>query len=167
MIYVLSIPLFRASSPISLRCLKSHLSSRQLKIITGLIMSRFRYCLPVWGTEFVRFNESDPISSIIHDLQVVQNDLLRIITGCKRREHVRIRDMLDKTKMLSINQLIAYSMIREKSHTLQHCMIMIATITGLFAPTRQITFVHPSLNHLRCVQKNCGTCRRIGLRPQT
>jgi len=76
-------------------------------------MSRIRYCLPVWGTEFIRFSESDPISSIIHDLQVVQNDMLCIITGCKRREHVRISDMLEKTKMLSINQLIAYSMILE------------------------------------------------------
>ena len=76
-------------------------------------MSKIRYCLPVWGAEFIRFKDDDPISAISHDLQVMQNDTLRIITGNNRRYHVRISDMLESTTMLSVNQLASYGTLME------------------------------------------------------
>jgi len=97
-----------------LRRLRKYLSCRQLKTIAeGIIMSRLRYCLPVWGSEFVRFDESDPSRAVFHDLQVLQNDTLRIITGNKRSDRVRVQDMLTATNMLSMNQLAAYNALIE------------------------------------------------------
>ena len=76
-------------------------------------MSRLRYCLPVWGSEFIRLSEHEPSSTIAHELQIIQNDTLRTITGNRRSDHVRIQDMLADTKMLSINQLAAYGTLLE------------------------------------------------------
>ena len=76
-------------------------------------MSRLRYCLPVIGAEFVRLKETDSRSNIINTLQLIQNEMLRIIQGKRRRDHVRIADMLESTGMLSINQLAANSVLLE------------------------------------------------------
>ena len=43
----------------------------------------------------------------------VQNEMLRIITGRKRIDHPKIKDMLESTNMLSINQLIGYGITME------------------------------------------------------
>ena len=97
-----------------LRRLSRFLSSQQIKAIAeGMIMSRLRYCLPVWATEYTRLTSSDPQSKITHDLQVLQNEMLRAITKNKKRDHVKITDMLEAMQMLSINQLIAYGTLME------------------------------------------------------
>ena len=78
-----------------LQRLQKFLDSRQLKTIAeGLILSRLRYCLSVWGVESIRLSDSDPTCTLAHELQVIQNDTLRIITKKKRRDHVRISYML-------------------------------------------------------------------------
>jgi len=97
-----------------LRRLRHILTNAQLTTIAeGIIMSRLRYCLPVFGSEFVRLRDTDIRSSVINNLQKIQNDMLRIITSKQRRDHERIADMLADTKMLSINQLAAYSILLE------------------------------------------------------
>ena len=97
-----------------LRRLRKYLTSRQIKTIAeGLVFSRLRYCLLVWGADFLRLTDSDPLCTIAHELQVIQNDTLRIITGRKRSDHVRIEDMLSSTNMLSVNQLTAYGILIE------------------------------------------------------
>ena len=98
----------------TLHRLRYYLNGRQLKTIAdGIIISRLRYCLPVWGAEIVRFSDSDPLSSGSHDLQVILNDTMRIITGNRRRDHVKISDMLTSTGMLSVNQMAAYSILMD------------------------------------------------------
>ena len=44
---------------------------------------------------------------------IVKADALRTITGNKRSDHVRVRDMLRSTKMLSMNQLAGYGLLLE------------------------------------------------------
>jgi len=94
--------------------LRKILGNRELKMIAdGLVMAKIRYCLPVFGVEFLRLEESQALSSQLQDLQKVQNDTLRIILGHKRKDHIRISDMLKATKLLSVNQTIAYSSLME------------------------------------------------------
>ena len=104
----------------TLRRLRYYLNTQQVRTIAeGLIMSRLRYCLPVWAAEYLRLKSSDPQSQIVHGVQVLQNEALRIITKSKRRDHVRISDMLEATHMLSVNQLTAFGTLMEiwKSRT--------------------------------------------------
>jgi len=85
------------------------LDSRVLRLMAnGLIMSKIRYCAAVYGPEYVRLSETDPKSTRLQELQKVQNDALRLLTRNKRSDHVRIKDMLDQTGLMSVNQVCAY-----------------------------------------------------------
>ena len=97
-----------------LRRLRRVLGNDQMKrIAEGLLMSRLRYCLAVHGAEQLRFDDNDKRTSVAQELQGVQNEMLRIITGRKRIDHPKIKDMLESTNMLSINQLIGYGITME------------------------------------------------------
>ena len=94
--------------------LRRVLGNREMKLIAdGLITSKIRYALPVHGVELLRTTDSQPNSGLLQSIQKVQNNVLRIITGHKRSEHVRITDMLKATSQISVNQLIAYSCLME------------------------------------------------------
>ena len=76
-------------------------------------MHYISYCLAVHGAEQLRFNSDDTLTSVSQQLQVIQNDMLRVITGNKISDRVKVTDMLQQTGMLSINQLIGYSVLME------------------------------------------------------
>ena len=82
-------------------------------IAHGIVISRIRYCLSVYGVEGLRLESNQQLSGLQHDVQKVQNNVLRILTGHKRSEHVRIADMLESTNILSVNQLTAYESVME------------------------------------------------------
>ena len=79
----------------------------------GMIMSKIRYCATVYGCEWIRLDEEDPLSSMQHDIQKIQNNALRIITNTKRSDHVRISDMLNMVGWQSINQIVSYASLIE------------------------------------------------------
>ena len=98
----------------TLKRLVNHLGHKELKTIAdGLIMSKIRYALPVFAGESIRFRETDPQSSSTRRIQCLQNEMLRTIKGKRRRDHVRISDMLESTTMLSVNQLASYGTLME------------------------------------------------------
>jgi len=97
-----------------LRRLRKSLGKKELsQVASGIFTSHLRYCLPVFASSYLRTGESDAYSTLMQELQVCQNDMIRILTGNKRSERVRIRDMLTETKTLSVNQLLGYSMLIE------------------------------------------------------
>ena len=97
-----------------LKRLRDVIGLKELRTIAdGLVMSKLRYCLPIYGAEFLRLRDTDPQSVLILRMQRAQNDMLRILTRKRRRHHVRVVDMLKETKFLSINQSIAYSLLVE------------------------------------------------------
>jgi len=105
--------------------LRNVLDRRTLKMIAnGIFMSKVRYCAAVYGPDIVRFDEVDPTSSRLQALQVSQNKVLRLLTGHKKSDHVRIKDMLEETGLLSINQVLAYVCLMEywkaKSFNIPH-----------------------------------------------
>jgi len=97
-----------------LRRLSDQLGKKELKTIAdGLVMSKIRYCLPVFAAESLRFHESDPQSSVVQKVQRLQNDMLRVITQNRRRDRIRISDMLSSTGFMSVNQTTSYSLLIE------------------------------------------------------
>mgnify|MGYP000099877378 CR=1 FL=1 len=83
-----------------------------LKMIAdGMVMSRLRYCIAIHGAEHLRQNDDDQRTMVSQELQGIQNEMPRIITGSKKQDHVKIVDMLESTDMLSINQLIGYNIL--------------------------------------------------------
>jgi len=94
--------------------LKVHLGKKELGIIAdGLVMSKIRYCLPVFAAESLRLCDTDPQAVTLKRLQLAQNDMLRVINHKRRRDHIRIMDMLEGMNMLSVNQLTAYALTLE------------------------------------------------------
>jgi len=94
--------------------LKDHLRQKELRLIAdGLVQSKIRYCLPVYAAESLRFQETDPQSTSLLRIQRTQNDMLRIVTGKRRRDHVRISSMLESTGFMSVNQMAAYALLLE------------------------------------------------------
>jgi len=94
--------------------LRKMLGNKEMKMIAeGLIMSRIRYCLHVYGVEGLRINSEQSTSGLQQAVQKVQNNVLRIITGHTRSDHIRISDMFKATGMMSVNQMVAYGCLME------------------------------------------------------
>ena len=94
--------------------LRDHLGKKELRTIAyGLIMSKIRYCLPVFAGDSLRLQETDPQSSLMHRIQRVQNDMLRVVMGKKLKDRARVSEMLEDTGFLSVNQTAAYSLLIE------------------------------------------------------
>ena len=93
---------------------RTSLSSKILKMLAdGLVMSRIRYCSPVYGSEYIRLKETDPKSEILASLQKLQNRAMRLIIGKRKSDRVRVTDMIKRTGWLSVNQTFAYTSLVE------------------------------------------------------
>ena len=90
-------------------------STNRLKmLVNGLFMSKLLYCLPlfsnIWGLKTnkvgqTRYNSFTKAN--LRSLQVLQNKTLRLLTG--RSYDTPILQLLEETKMLSVNQLVAFT----------------------------------------------------------
>ena len=61
----------------------------------------------------VRRTEKDVTCTDISNIQLVQNKLLRLMTGNKLQDKISIKCMLESTGMLSVNQMNAECKIKE------------------------------------------------------
>ncbi len=64
-----------------------------------------RYGLQLYSE--VRTTNEQPTSQIMKELQKSQNKLLRVITGKKVSDRIKIEDMLTSLQMMSVNQIAA------------------------------------------------------------
>ena len=89
-----------------IRRLKSHLSMKSImKIVDGLFTSKIRYGLQLYGK--VRTTVEDPTCADFKAIQLIQNDLLRLLNGSKIKDRVSIKSLLNKFNVMSVNQLNA------------------------------------------------------------
>jgi hypothetical protein len=75
------------------------------KVADSLWTSKMRYGLQL--CQEVRTNEEQAKSKNMAMLQIAQNRMLRTITGTWQRDRVRIKDLLERTDILSVNQTAA------------------------------------------------------------
>ncbi len=61
----------------------------------------------------VRTTNEQPTSQIMKELQKSQNKLLRVLTGKKVSDIIKIEDMLNSLQMMSVNQIAAQIKLTE------------------------------------------------------
>ena len=89
-----------------------------LPVVHGLLLSRIRYGLAVYGR--VRLEESEPTNALMLALQKETNHALRLVCGKHMKDRVKIESLLATTGIKSINQIAAESQLRELWRTLNY-----------------------------------------------
>ena len=95
--------------------IKSKVTREKLKIIAeAIFMSKIRYGLAVYSKPKYEFNHQEqPMDPNIAKLQVVQNDLLRLMEGKTRSSHTNMQKLREDLKFMSVNQLSCYHVAME------------------------------------------------------
>ena len=75
------------------------------KLINSLWMSKLRYGLQLCSR--VRCEENEPKTNNMRIAQIAQNKMLRFLDGSRLKDRRRIKDMLDRVELPSVNQLAA------------------------------------------------------------
>ena len=77
----------------------------------AIINSKIRYGIAVYGRP--KLSSEDPRCANMQKLQVIQNEMIRMICGYKRGQHVRMENIARKCKIMSVNQMSVYHMLLE------------------------------------------------------
>lgn len=102
-----------------LRRLKQWLPKSSLsQVAQGLILSKIRYGLPVFGQ--VRLDETVPLSGHCRSLQTTINNLMRIIANKKLSDKMSIRDLHALTGLPSLNQMVIQATLMETWKMIQN-----------------------------------------------
>ena len=102
-----------------LRRLKFKIPDEKLKIVAAAIFnSLIRYGIAAYYKP--RLCENDPVSSELNRLQVLQNDMVRLITGHKRSDNIQMCQLRSSIKMMSVNQIACYHIIIEAYNIINH-----------------------------------------------
>ena len=88
--------------------LSAHLPPHVLKMFArAVVLGKIRTYLHL--ALKVRLNDQDPLTGWGKKLQVVLNDVARILLKRRRRDHVRVEDLLQKSGLQSVNSIICSS----------------------------------------------------------
>ena len=93
-----------------LRRIKYKVHSHKLQMIAeAIFQSKIRYGISVYTIPKFEFqNLEQSIDSNITKLQVIQNDMLRLLVSIKRNSHTNMEKLRNELKMMSVNQLSCY-----------------------------------------------------------
>ena len=95
-----------------LRRIKQKIPANKLRIVAeAIVTSKIRYAIAVYINP--RLSEEDCMNANLQRLQVIQNDMLRVIHGKKRSAHVNMTRLRKELNVFSINQLTCYHMLVE------------------------------------------------------
>jgi len=95
-----------------LRRIKYKISGEKLPIIAEAIFtSKIRYGLAVYSKP--RLTGADPECQEMRKLQTLQNDMLRVINGHRRSDHINMKKLRERMTMMSINQISCYHVLLE------------------------------------------------------
>ena len=91
-----------------LRRLRAQLPCNVLALVAkGLLLGKAQvYAEVVFNG---RLSESEPVSGQAQKLQVILNDTARLLLGLRRKNHVSIRTLMDKSGLSSINHIVVRS----------------------------------------------------------
>ena len=93
-----------------LRRIKSKINSHKLQIVAeAIFQSKLRYGISVYTIPKFEFNNQEQsIDPNITKLQVIQNDMMRLLVNKKRGSHTNMERLRNELKMMSVNQLSCY-----------------------------------------------------------
>ena len=90
-----------------LRRIKCKINSQKLKIIAeAIFQSKLRYGISVYTVPKFDFNNLEQaMDPNIKKLQIIQNDMLRLLVNQKRGSHTNMEKLRNELSMMSVNQL--------------------------------------------------------------
>ena len=93
-----------------LRRIKNKINSHKLKIVAEAIFSsKMRYGMSVFTIPKFEFNNLEQtIDSNIAKLQIIQNDMIRLLIGKNRNSKTNMEKTRHQLKIMSVNQLSCY-----------------------------------------------------------
>ena len=95
-----------------LRRIRYKVPREKLRIIAeAIFMSKIRYGIAVYMKP--RLQEEDSLSRDLHKLQVLQNDMVRMLSKKKRSDKVNMADLRRKMGIMSVNQIAVYHILIE------------------------------------------------------
>ena len=95
-----------------LRRIKHKIPANKLRIVAEAIFtSKIRYAIAVYLNP--RLSGEESVSTNLQRLQVLQNDMLRVIHGKKRSDHLNMTKLRRDLKVFSVNQLTCYHVLVE------------------------------------------------------
>ena len=105
-----------------LRRIRTRIPNEKLVMIAEAIFnSKIRYSIAVYLSPV--FDEEDlktkKLPRNTYLLQILQNKMIRVIFGFKEHNHINMRNIREKFKMMSVNQMSIYHTILETYNT--HC----------------------------------------------
>ena len=80
-------------------------------VVHGLVYGRATYGLPLYGN--VRISKQDVSTTQMKGIQEALNDVLRFLLGVKRKDRVKISELLYLNGLPSINQVLAEAILTE------------------------------------------------------
>ena len=87
-------------------------------ILDGFFVSRIRYCLEIYGQPAHPNLSTKPDS--MKRLQILLNAVMRIATGTRISDKIKITELQQRTRTISVNQLCAYSIINSAKSIHDH-----------------------------------------------
>ena len=95
-----------------IRRLSNHVNKTQLKKVADSIWtSKLRYGLQLYGP--TRKSNTDSQSTELDKLQIAQNNMMRTLENVRVKDKVSVKSLLEKNKMLSVNQTMAQIKLTE------------------------------------------------------
>ena len=103
--------------------MKTQVKTDKIMIISeAIFMSIIRYAMSVYTKPKYEFNNLEqPMDPNIAKIQVVQNDLLRLIFGKTRKNHTNMQKLREDHKIMSINQLSVYHVAMDMFNIINNC----------------------------------------------
>ena len=78
-------------------------------IADAIFQSKLRYGIAAYTSPKFEFNHLEqPMDPNISKLQVVQNDMLRVLNGKTRSDHTNMTKLREELKIMSVNQMSCY-----------------------------------------------------------
>ena len=105
-----------------LRRIKHKINSHKLQIVAeSIFQSKIRYGISVYTNPKFEFNHLEqPMDPNIARLQVIQNDMMRLLVGKKRSSRTNMEKLRKDLKMFSVNQLSCYHTAIEMFNIINH-----------------------------------------------
>ena len=105
-----------------LKRIKHKRKKEKLKIVAEAIFNaKLRYAISVWSNPKYEFNHMEQsMDSNIAKLQVIQNDMLRVLEGHTRKKHINMEALRKRIKMFSVNQMSVYHVGMEMFNIINH-----------------------------------------------
>ena len=105
-----------------LRRIKYKINSYKLQIVAeAIFQSKLRYGISLYTIPKFEFNNMEQtMDSNITKLQVIQNDMLRLLVNKKRDSHTNMEKLRNELKMMSVNQLSCYHTAIEMFNIINH-----------------------------------------------